>query len=135
MLFKLQNHLCSARGLIPRANPTKMQYITLFFRVIRMIGVRYTLFALLRHSAQICYLCVTNYDTKKILHSRFYSKILLERRKRPVGKILFPNWKIIFSQLGNYFFPVGHYWMLFLMRFCSFWYVFFLFLFIFTLFC
>ena len=56
MLFKLQNHLRSVRGLIPHANPTKMQYITLFFRVIRMIGVRYNLFALFRDSAQIYYL-------------------------------------------------------------------------------
>ena len=34
-------------------------------------------------------------------------EIQLENRKCPVGKILFSNWKIIFSQLEIYFFPVG----------------------------
>ena len=34
-------------------------------------------------------------------------EIQLESRKCPVGKFLFPNWKIIFSQLENHFFPVG----------------------------
>ncbi len=33
-------------------------------------------------------------------------EIQLESRKCPVGKILFPNWKFIFSQLENHFFPV-----------------------------
>ena len=107
MLFKLQNHLCSVRGLIPRANPTKMQYITLFFRVIRMIGVRYNPFALLRHCAQICHLCTTSYDTKILYMVVFTTKSCwkggngqLEKFCFPTGNLFFLNWEIIFFQLG-----------------------------------
>ena len=107
MLFKLQNHLCSVRGLIPHANPTKMQYITLFFRVIRMIGVRYNPFALLRHSVQICHLCSTSYDTKILYMVVFTTKSCwkggngqLEKFCFPTGKLFFFNWEIIFFLLG-----------------------------------
>ncbi|MBQ2045496.1 MAG: hypothetical protein II261_11755 [Bacteroidaceae bacterium] len=45
-------------------------------------------------------------------------KTQLKSRKSPVAKILFLNWKKIFSQLGNNFFPVGRfkasfYWVFF----------------------
>ena len=41
------------------------------------------------------------------LQNHISVEIQLESRKCPVGKFLFPNWKIIFSQLEIYFFPVG----------------------------
>ena len=41
------------------------------------------------------------------LQNHISVEIQLENRKCPVGKILFPNRKIIFSQLEIYFFPVG----------------------------
>ena len=47
-------------------------------------------------------------------------KIQLGSQQRPVGKIFFLNWKNIFSQLDNYFFPVGQFWTPFSVRFSSF---------------
>jgi hypothetical protein len=95
----------------------KKQYIVIF-RVIRLIGVRYTLFALFRYCTQIWYLCVTNYDTKNYYIVVFTAKSCwkgrndqLEKYCFPTGKLFFLNREIIFFQLGI----IGcHFWCIFI---------------------
>ena len=50
---------------------------------------------------------------EKYLHFHFLCRMQLENWQSLVAKILFSSWKIFVSQLENYFFPVGHFFLVF----------------------